>query len=143
VATRRNAPNINLSLELVLGVLGLIGVVLAIFLKESPGQGVPGQNYWDYAGALWALAAIAAAVLALVPALHSVVNLDEKLAWRLGLVGAAFLVFWWVLFVLPNIGVGAGIKNLPFLATVAIALSVLAVWTSPGNPYRAERTAGG
>ena len=128
-ATPAGSVNIDLSVGLVFAVLGLVGIVLAVFLKEAD------ENYWDNVGELWSVAAIAAAVLTLVPSLRSVIGLDDKLAWRLGAAGAAFLIFWWVVFVLPTIGFGSLFQNLPFLATIAIALAAIAVWTSPGNPY--------
>ena len=121
-ATPRGSVNIDLSVGLVFAVLGLVGIVLAVFLKEAD------ENYWDNVGELWSMAAIVAAVLTLVPSLRSVVDLDDKLAWRLGAVGAVFLVFWWVVFVLPTMDSARSSKTCP---------------SSPRSPLRWRRSPSG
>ena len=65
----------------------------------------------------------------LLPALRSVINLPAKLVWTIAAVGAGYLVFWWVLFILPDISL-----NVAFLVTIGVAAAVAAVWTSPDNP---------
>lgn len=128
-----SGPNVNLSAPLVFGVVAIIGVVLGLFLKESPGGGAPSENLWDRLSELWSIVAIVAAVLSLLPALHNVVSLGAAQAWKIGAGAAALLVFWWVLFVLPLINL-----NVSFLATIGVAAAVLAVWTSEGNPSKAD-----
>lgn len=127
----RSGPNINVSAPMVFGVIAVAAIVLATFLEETE------ISFWDQFGGLWSLFAIAAALLTLLPALRTVVNLKADLAWTLALGGAAALVLWWVLFVLPNIG-QPQVANLTFLATVGVAAGVLAVWTSPDNSLKSH-----
>jgi len=127
----RARAGVQASPALVFGLIAIVGVVLGLFLKESPAAGTPSANLWDRLSELWSIVAIVAAVLALLPALRSVVNLGEQRAWRIAAGGAVALVVWWVLFILPNINL-----NVSFLATVGVAAAALAVWTSPGNPYQ-------
>lgn len=129
----RTGPTINVSAPLVYGVVAVIGIVLGLFLKESPVDGAPSVNLWDQLSELWSIVAILAAVLALLPLFSSAINLSADTAWRVQAGGAAALVLWWVLFVLPNINV-----NVSFLATVGVAAAVLAAWTNPDNPYKAD-----
>jgi hypothetical protein len=130
--------SLTLTPGLVFALLAIVGIVLAVLLKEAGiadrtnAEGVPQKgSLWDVVGGLWSIAAIAAAVLTLLPALRSVANLDAKRAWMIGAAGAAFLVFWWVVFLLPSLRF-----NVSFLATLAVVAAVLAVWTSPGNLYK-------
>ena len=95
------------------------------------------MSLWDRTSApLWSIVAIVAAVATLLPALYTVVNVPARLAWTIGAVGAGYLVFWWVLFVLPDISL-----NVAFLCTLGVGAAVAAVLTSPDNPYRDEHTA--
>ena len=120
-----------------LGVVAVAAIVIGMFVKESDGAGAPSVNLWDRTSApLWSIVAIVAAAASLLPALHTALNIPVKLAWTIGAVGAAYLVFWWVLFVLPSISL-----NVAFLVTLGVAAAVAAVWTSPDNPYRDTYTA--
>jgi hypothetical protein len=130
-------PSLTLTPGLVLSLLAIAGIVLSIFLEETQTAVVGGQvseaktSFWDEVGELWAIGAIVAVALTLLPAIRGVINLPERIAWAIAAGGAAFLLLWWVLFVLPNISL-----NLAFLATAATAAAVLAVWLSPGNVYK-------
>jgi hypothetical protein len=128
---------VTLTASLVLGLVAVAAVVIGLLIKESDGAGAPSVNLWDRTSApLWSIVAIVAAVATLLPALRGVLNVPARLAWTIAAVGAAFLVFWWVLFVLPSISL-----NVAFLATLGVAAAVAAVWTSSDNPYRSEYTA--
>jgi hypothetical protein len=128
---------VTLTPGLVLGVVAVAAIVIGLFIKESDGAGAPSVNLWDRTSApLWSIAAIVAAASSLLPALHTALNIPVRLAWTIGAVGAAYLVFWWVLFVLPSIGL-----NVAFLVTLGVAAAVAAVWTSADNPYRDKYTA--
>jgi hypothetical protein len=130
-------PEIVLSPGLVFGLVAVVAIVLGLLLKESEGAGAPSVNLWDRTSApLWSIVAIVAAVATLLPALRSVVKVAAWLAWLIAAAGAGYLVFWWVLFVLPSISL-----NVAFLATLGVAAAVAAVWTSPDNPYRDENRA--
>ena len=65
----------------------------------------------------------------LLPALHTALNIPVKLAWTIGAVGAAYLVFWWVLFVLPSISL-----NVAFLVTLGVAAGGGGRVDEPGQP---------
>ena len=94
----------TLTASLVLGLVAVAAVVIGLLIKESDGAGAPSVNLWDRTSApLWSIVAIVAAVATLLPALRSVLNVPARLAWTIAAVGAAYLVFWWVLFVLPSI----------------------------------------
>jgi hypothetical protein len=67
----------------------------------------------------------------------TVLNLPAQMAWMVAAVGAGYLVFWWVLFVLPVISL-----NVSFLVTVGVAAAVGAVWTSTDNPWRGSTYTG-
>ena len=122
---------------LVLGIVAVAAIVIGLFIKESDGAGAPSVNLWDRTSApLWSIVAIVAAVATVLPALHTALNIPVKLAWTIGAVGAAYLVFWWVLFILPSISL-----NVAFLVTLGVVAGVAAVWTSGDNPYRDEYTA--
>ncbi len=127
---------VTLTLGLVLGVVGIIAILIGLLLNESDGEGAPSESLWDRTSApLWSIVAIVAAVATLLPALRTVVNVPARLAWTIGAVGAGYLVFWWVLFILPDISL-----NVAFLVTLGVGAAVAAVVTSPDNPYRDERT---
>jgi hypothetical protein len=132
-AAPHSGINIDLSASLVFGLLAVVAIVIALFIEESPGEGIPSVNLWDQLSELWAIVAIVAAVATLIPGLRAMLNLDAKLAWTIGAAGAGYLVLWWVLFILPNINL-----NVSFLATLAVAAALAAVWTSAGNPYKAS-----
>jgi hypothetical protein len=125
---------VTLTAGLVLGLVAVAAIVVGLLVKESEGEGLPSANLWDRTSApLWSIVAIIAAVATLLPALRSVVNIPARLAWTIAATGAAYLVFWWVLFVLPSISL-----NVAFLASLGVAAGVAAVWTSSDNPYRDE-----
>lgn len=127
---------LTLTPGLVLGVVAVAAIVIGMFIKESDTAGAPSVNLWDRTSApLWSIMAIVAAAASLLPALHTVLNISVKLAWTIGAVGAGYLVFWWVLFVLPSISL-----NVAFLVTLGVAAAVAAVWTSPGKPNSEEYT---
>ena len=128
---------VTLTLGLVLGVVGIIAILIGLLLDESDGGGAPSESLWDRTSApLWSIVAIVAAAATLLPALRSAINVPARLAWTIGAVGAGYLVFWWVLFILPDISL-----NVAFLVTLGVGAAVAAVLTSPDNPYRDERTA--
>ena len=128
---------VTLTPGLVLGVVAVAAIVVGLLVKESDGAGAPSANLWDRTSApLWSIVAIAAAVATLLPALRGVLNIPAKLCWTIAAVGAAYLVFWWVLFILPSISL-----NVAFLVTLGVAAAVAAVWTSSDNPYRDEYSA--
>jgi len=127
-ATRRG-PNVNLSPEIVLGVVAVAGVLLGLLLKveDKVGTGVADAEgkvkLWDTMGWTWSWLAVVAAVLTVLPAIRSAVNISESLSKTITAVAAGALVFWWVLFILPHIGLTTA-----FLATVGAAAGVGAVW---------------
>lgn len=121
-APRSPGVGLNINPPIVAGLLGVIALVLAIFLKEA------GTNLWDALSEAWAIFAIVAAVLALVPSFASALSLRQRVAWQIGAGSVGALLLWWVLFILPNIA-----RNTSFLATLAIAAIAIGVWLSPGN----------
>jgi hypothetical protein len=122
---------VNLSPEIVLGVVAILGVVLGLVLKVEPKFGVSPTTtdgkvkLWDAMGWPWSVLAIVAAAVTLLPAFRSALNISASLGRTITTVAAAALVFWWVLFVLPLISLTTG-----FLATVGVAAGVGAVWQS-------------
>jgi hypothetical protein len=123
---------VTLTPGLVLGVVAIIAILIGLLLDESDGAGAPSESLWDRSSApLWSIVAIVAAVATLLPALRTVANIPARLAWTIGAVGAGYLVFWWVLFVLPDISL-----NVAFLVTLGVVSAVAAVVVSPDNPYR-------
>jgi hypothetical protein len=72
--------------------------------------------------------------------LGHVVGLTEARAWQVAACGAAALVLFWVLFVLPAVG-----SNTTLLATIGVAAGLVAAWIAPGRPDAAEsgRATGG
>ena len=79
-------------------------------------------------GWTWNWLAIVAAVLTLLPAVRGAVNISADLARTIAWVAAGALLLWWVLFVLPVIGLTTA-----FLATLGVAAGVGAVWRQPGS----------
>jgi len=96
--------------------------VLAVVLEENS------SKLWDSSEA-WSIFAIAAAVVTATPVVGSALNLTPPRAWIGSALGAAGLVAWWVLIVLPSIG-----SNIGLLATGATAIGVGATWLAPGRP---------
>jgi len=136
-AAPRHGATVTLTLGLVLGLLAIAAVVIGLLVEESDGGGSPSANLWDRTSApLWSIVAIVAAVATLLPAVRTVGNLPANLAWTIAAIGAGYLVFWWVLFILPEISL-----NVAFLVTIGVACAVAAVWTSPDNPHRDAYTA--
>ena len=127
----KSGPNLNLSPEMVLGVVAVLGVVLGLLLKvqDKVGTGVADPEgkvkLWDTMGWTWTWLAILAAAATLLPVLRSALNISADLVRTITTVAAAALVFWWVLFILPVISLTTG-----FLATVGVAAGVGAVWLS-------------
>jgi hypothetical protein len=127
----KRGPNVNLSPEIVLGLVAVLGVVLGLLLKVENKVGVTGGDaegkvkLWDTTGWTWNCLAIVAAVLTILPAVRSVINISADLARTIALVAAGALLLWWVLFVLPVIGLTTA-----FLATIGVAAGVGAVWLS-------------
>jgi hypothetical protein len=104
-----------------LGLLSVILVVLGISLDEN------GQNAWHTVHA-WGGLAIAGAVLTLAPVAGRSLGLTAQRAFQVAVVGAAALVLYWVLFVLPSVG-----SNTSLLTTLGVAAGVVAVWLAPGR----------
>jgi hypothetical protein len=131
VRAARSGPNLNLSPEIVLGVVAILGVVLGLLLKVEPKFGASPTTtdgkvkLWDAMGWPWSWLAIIAAAVTLLPAFRTALNISADVARTITTVAAAALVFWWVLFVLPVISLTTG-----FLATVGAAAGVGAVWLS-------------
>lgn len=125
----KSGPNVNISPETVLGVLAVAGVVLGLLLKvqDKVNTGVAGADgkvkLWDTMGWTWSWLAVVAAVVTLLPAVRSAINISESLSKTITAVAAGALIFWWVLFILPHIGLTTA-----FLATVGVAAAVGAVW---------------
>jgi hypothetical protein len=128
---------VTLTAGLVLGLVAVAAIATGLLIEESDTAGAPSVNLWDRTSApLWSVVAIVAAVATLLPALRSSINVPARLAWTIAAVGAAYLVFWWVLFIIPSITL-----NVAFLVTLGVAAAVAAVWVSSDNPYRDEYTA--
>jgi hypothetical protein len=128
---------VTLTAGLVLGLVAVAAIATGLLIEESDIAGAPSVNLWDRTSApLWSVVAIVAAVATLLPALRSSINVPARLAWTIAAVGAAYLVFWWVLFIIPSITL-----NVAFLVTLGVAAAVAAVWVSSDNPYRDEYTA--
>lgn len=131
----RSGPNVNVSPALVLGVVSIIAILIGLLLKvdDKVGTGVADAEgdvkLWDTMGWTWSWLAVVAAVLTVLPAVRGVVNISESLSRTITTIAAGALVFWWVLFVLPHIGLTTG-----FLATVGVAAGVGAVWLSRESP---------
>ena len=131
----RSGPTISLHPQMVgqvlLGVLSFVGVLLGLILKvvdkENTGRAdAEGKvQLWDTMGWTWAWLALVAAALMLLPAIGSAINLSSQLTRTITSVAAGTLIFWWVLFILPYIGLTTA-----FLATLGVAAGVGAVWLS-------------
>ncbi len=104
-----------------LGLISVAAVALGLSLDEN------GDNAWHVVHA-WGGLALAGAVLAITPAVARSLNLTPHRAWQVAACGAAALLLFWVLFVLPNVG-----TNTSLLTTVGIAAGVIAVWIAPGR----------
>jgi hypothetical protein len=130
----KSGPNVNLSPEIVLGLVAIAGVVLGLLLKVENKVGAVGGDaegkvkLWDTMGWTWNWLAIVAAALTLIPAVRSAINISADLARSIAWVAAGALLLWWVLFVLPVIGLTTA-----FLATIGVAAGVGAVWLSRDN----------
>jgi hypothetical protein len=111
----------------VLGLLSVLLVVLGISLDED------GANAWHTVHA-WGGLAIAGAVLTLATVAGRSVGLGPQRAFQAAVAGAAALVLYWVLFVLPSVG-----SNTSLLTTLGVAAGVIAVWVAPGRGAAAGR----
>ena len=78
----------------------------------------------------WALFAVASLVLVGVAAFGRASGQGPSRSWTLGAVGAAGLVGFWVLLVLPAIA-----SNTGFALTMATACGCAAVWLAPGRRW--------
>jgi hypothetical protein len=105
----------------VLGAVAVLGVVLGLSIAEN------GHNAWDSVNA-WGGLAIAGALATLAPALGRGAGVSAQRAWQIAVCGAAALVLFWVLFVLPVVG-----SNTSLLTTVGVAAGVVAAWIAPGR----------
>lgn len=82
-------------------------------------------NAWSAVGA-WCLVPVAGALLTFAPAVR--LGLTPRRAWQVGAGGAALLVFFWVLFVLPGVGDAPTL-----LDTIGAGAGGAAVWAAPGR----------
>ena len=104
-----------------LSLLAVVALVLGLFLEEG------GANLWDSSEA-WSLFAIGCALAQLAPLLRRTLKWSAERAWLVAVVGAAGLVLYWLLLVLPSIS-----RNTSFAITVAAAAAAGAAWLAPGR----------
>lgn len=105
----------------ILGLASILLVVLGISIDED------GSNAWHSVHA-WGGLAIAGAVLTLATVAGRSVGLTPQRSFQVAGAGAAALILYWVLFVLPSVG-----SNTSLLTTLGVAAGVIAVWLSPGR----------
>jgi len=111
-----------------LGVLRLAAqVACPLLLLVGLSVDEHGTNGW-HAYTAWALFAVVCAVLQLAPVGGKRLSLTDESSWSLGAVGAAGLVAYWVIIVLP----GAS-SNTGFVQTLAVGCAVIGLWLSPGR----------
>src|SRR3954454_11693948 len=121
-AVRSAGRSPGLLAGLLLGVAGLVMLEIGLTL------GFGSQSLWDVVPT-WSAFATVAALLVLVPALARAAGRpSERTAWRIGAVGAAGVVTFWVLIGLPLVASDRG-----FWLTAAAAAAGAAVWLSPGR----------
>ena len=108
----------------VLGLFSVLLVVLGITIDEG------GSNAWHSVHA-WGGLAIAGALLTLATVAGRSIGLGPQRAFQVAVAGAAALVLYWVLFVLPAVG-----SNMSLLTTLGVAAGVIAVWVAPGRGTR-------
>jgi hypothetical protein len=105
----------------VLQILALAAVALGLFVEED------GISLWDVSEA-WSVFAIVCAVAQLAPLLRRTLKWSAARAWLVGVIGAAGLVLYWLLIVLPAIA-----RNTSFAITVGAAAAAGAAWLAPGR----------
>jgi hypothetical protein len=121
-AVRTAGRSPGLLAGLLLGVAGLVMLEIGLVL------GFGSQSLWDVVPT-WSAFATVAALLVLVPApARAAGRPSERTAWRIGAVGAAGVVTFWVLIGLPLVASDRG-----FWLTAAAAAAGAAVWLSPGR----------
>jgi hypothetical protein len=101
--------------------IAVLGVVLGLSLKED------GNNAWHSVN-LWGVLPILGAVLVAAPAFGGMLNLPPLRAGQLAVGGAAALVLYWVLFVLPSVG-----SNTSLLTTLGVAAGAIGAWLAPNR----------
>ncbi len=112
----------------------LAGVLQAAALVLIPlGAALPfGDSFADKAlwatTTTWAVFAFLAAVVQLAPLAARLQQRPADGAWRVGAVGVAALVVFWVLIVLPGISSGQN-----FVLTMGTFAAALGLWLSPGR----------
>jgi hypothetical protein len=77
----------------------------------------------------WAIFAVVAAALVTVPVVLRGSGRPARDLWMFGAVGAASVVAYWLLLVLPNVG-----SNQGFVLTLASAAAGVSIWASPARP---------
>lgn len=118
----RHAPTPKgMSAVWTLGLISIAATVIGLTVKED------GRNAWDSVNA-WGGLAIAGAVLTLTPALARSFGMTPHRAWQAAACGAAALVLFWVLFVLPAAG-----SNTSLVVTIGAAAGIVAAWIAPGR----------
>lgn len=105
----------------------MVAIVLALSIPENKRVG------WSELQ-VWAGFAVVSAALVFAPVVRDSFKLSAERAWQVAAGGLGGLAFFWVLFVLPDIG-----RNTSFAATVAVAAAGLAVWSAPGRPDRSDQ----
>jgi hypothetical protein len=104
-----------------LAAISVAGVALGLSLKEH------NVNAWKSVHA-WGAMAILGAVLTAAPAFGSSAHVSALRCWQVAVAGAATLAFFWILFVLPNVG-----SNTTLLTTVGVVAGIAASWIAPGQ----------
>jgi hypothetical protein len=84
------------------------------------------SNWHNYKS--WGGVAIAAALLTMTGLIAPKLGWTNRLAWQLSALGAGLLVFFWVLFVVPDIQ-----KNTSLVLSLGVVAGVAAVWFLPGR----------
>lgn len=103
--------------------ISVLATVLGLTLKEN------GANAWKTVDA-WGALPIAGAVVTALPAIGHAFGLTPERARQVAAGGAAALVLFWILFVLPNVSAQ---PNTTLLATLGAAAGLAAVWVAPGR----------
>jgi hypothetical protein len=106
--------------------VAVVGVVLGLSIEEN------GNNAWHSVHA-WGAVPIVGAVLTAATAYGTGGGLTARQAWKLAVTGAALLVVYWILLVLPQVG-----SNTSLLTTAGTVAGVLAVWIAPVPADRAQ-----
>lgn len=101
--------------------MSLVLIVLGMSIEEHNVT-----NWHNYKA--WGGVAIAAAVLTMAGLVAPKLGWTNRLGWQLSAIGAGLLVFFWVLFVVPDIQ-----KNTSLLLSLGVAAGVGAVWFAPGR----------